>query len=484
VNTKNKETSPVDLTAYSVLYFAALQKYLFSFSEPFFQAGSILSRMEMEKAGKSNCTENLKDFYKLFMFNLKIAENGFKANLKSLFNYHFGLFKEIIACGSFEKELELLNSLISDYPEAIEKIKENFGFHFNNGLYRKIAETERFICYQVLPTDQSKAVENGKKPILVIPPYVLGPDILAFLPAEKKSFVHAFANEGIPTYVRIVKDIDSSYAVRKMTGEDDVSDTAVFLNIIKERHDKMVTLSGMCQGGFIALLNMLSGRLDRIADTLILCVAPVDGTKSRGLTDYLEMVPKRFREPGYAIKKYADGTGVVDGSVMSLVYKLKSIENEAPFVSFLRDYGMVKKMVADGEINRTAAGVNCWILNGIRDLPVAITRLSFYSYTIPIRADGTLPVSLFGKKLNLKHITRKGMKILICYAAQDDLVSTESALAPLDYIDAETCRFPKGHAAIATTWSHPESEFSLSRRFNDGSRGPVRFHLDVDNLSG
>ena len=40
---------------------------------------------------------------------------------------------------------------------------------------------------------------------------------------------------------------------------------------------------------------------------------------------------------------------------------------------------------------------------------------------------------------------------------------------------------PKGHVAIATSWSHPDSNCALHTRFGDGDyRGPVRFHMDLD----
>ena len=43
--------------------------------------------------------------------------------------------------------------------------------------------------------------------------------------------------------------------------------------------------------------------------------------------------------------------------------------------------------------------------------------------------------------------------------------------------------FPKGHGAIATSWSLPTSECALHRRFKDGYRGPVRYQLDLDGLT-
>ena len=57
----------------------------------------------------------------------------------------------------------------------------------------------------------------------------------------------------------------------------------------------------------------------------------------------------------------------------------------------------------------------------------------------------------------------------------------ETALAPLDFVPAEVTPFPKGHVAIATSWSDPNSACALHTRFGDGDyRGPVRFQLDLD----
>jgi len=106
--------------------------------------------------------------------------------------------------------------------------------------------------------------------------------------------------------------------------------------------------------------------------------------------------------------------------------------------------------------------------------------MSFDSYTIPVDKDGTLPVKLFDRKLNFKRLKEKGIRFLICYAEQDDLVDEESALAPLDYVDAEVSVFPKGHGAIATSWSLPSSECALNTRFGDECRGPVRYQLDLE----
>ncbi|MCK4533887.1 MAG: hypothetical protein KAT81_00065, partial [Syntrophobacterales bacterium] len=94
--------------------------------------------------------------------------------------------------------------------------------------------------------------------------------------------------------------------------------------------------------------------------------------------------------------------------------------------------------------------------------------------------DGTLPVKLFDRELNLKRLKEKGIKWLICYGEKDDLVEKATALAPLDYVDAEVTMFPKGHVAMATSWSRPTSEYALHKRFENNQRGPVRYQLDLE----
>ena len=126
------------------------------------------------------------------------------------------------------KQARLMELVVHEYPQAIRGIEPEYGFHFDDGNYVKTAETDRFCLYQVLPWDKSVQVRKKGKPIVIIPPYVLGANILAFLPGEGKSFVHCFANQGIPTYIRIVKDIYTNPAVQDMTGEEDLPGYQIF----------------------------------------------------------------------------------------------------------------------------------------------------------------------------------------------------------------------------------------------------------------
>jgi hypothetical protein len=507
--------SATEQTKAAQIYANGVLKYLGEFTAPYWIALSAFNSTERKKLGQVHPLETMSDYIELLRFNQQVAEKGLASTLESMNLFHArkvseGFFawlntllgRESEDIGTFTaRQRELIETVVNGYPQAIRDIKPEYGFDFEHGDYLKVAETDRFLLYQVFPLAEGVNVRENGKPIIILPPYVLGANILAFLPGEGKSYVHCFANQGIPTYIRILKDIDTTPAVQTMTGEDDARDTRHFCETLMRRHGRQVTLNGFCQGGFIAILDLLSGELDGLVDALITCVTPMDGTRSKSLIEYLSHLPPRFRDLGYAVKTLPNGNQVVDGSVMSWVYKLKSMESEAPLFSLYRDLMMFdrpgRKKVT---ISKTAAAINHWLIYERNDLPVAITQLSFDSYTRPVQKDGTLPVKLFGRSLNFKRLAEKGIRFLMCYAERDNLVDPEAVLAPLDFVDAEVTVFPKGHGAIATSWSLPTDcvihdgktspnllcsrGASPSCRINhcgaQNCRGPVRFQLDLE----
>jgi hypothetical protein len=474
----------------SLLAIGAMNYYI-EFMKPFQIASQSFGCMEQKKLFGKLPLQNISDYIQFMLFNLQIGKTGAEGTLNkynefcsneywrwlgAVSNSLFGLKNEGILdyLPNLGSDLE---GLFFDNPESIRKIGMEFGFHFDDGGYIPVKETDRFILYQVLSRDKTVKTRKDGKPIIIVNPYVLGPNILAFLPGEKKSYVHAFADQGIPTYMRILKDIQTTPAVQIMTGEDDARDTRIFCEKLMAIHGCQVTLNGFCQGGFITLLDILSGELDGLVDALITCVAPMDGTKSESLKEYMQHLPPRFRDLNYALKPTPHGNSIVDGKVMSWVYKLKSMEKEAPLTQLLNDILNVRQK--GNKFNKTAAALFHWLIYDRVDLPEGITKLSFDSYTIPVTKDGTLPVKMFGKALNFNGISKRGIKWLLCYAEGDELVDSAAALSPTDFIDVEVTPFPRGHGSIATSWSNPKSACALHTCFG-GCRGPVKFQLDLD----
>jgi hypothetical protein len=479
-------------------FWIGFSKYLNDFVTPYMIAANYFAGVEQSKLLTAPPMESLQSYMELLDFNLDVTSRFFTGSMRAVNDYNEREMKDAVkawlntlmgANGENLKTLtarqaKIMDRLTNVYPQAIQDIEPEFGFHFERGEDVKFAETDRFIVYQVLPKDKKISVNENGKPILIIPPYVLGANILGFLPGDNKSYTHCYANMGVPTYIRVLKDISTTPALQAMTGEDDALDTKFFCEKISARHGKPVTLNGYCQGGFVSVCNLLSGELDGLVDAFISCVSPMDGTRSKGFINFFHNLPRRFNELAYGSKTLPNGNKVADGKLMGWVYKLKSIENEAPVVAFFRDLMMLSPKNGDEfKISKTAAAINYWLENERTDLPLSITKMSFDSYNIPISDDGTLPVKLFGRKLNLKRIQEKGIKWLICYGEKDDLVEKETALAPQDYIDVEVSAFPKGHVAIATSWSNPKSAYALHTSFGEQKyRGPVRFQLDLDKV--
>ncbi len=477
-------------------YWAGLSRYTDGFLTPFLISTIYFGNVESKRILTTSPPENYESYLKLFEFNRDLCNHGVSSAIKAANKYAQFEMQRFIpalfnACINddiqalvevVERQAKLMEVITDVYPQAIDDIGPEFGFHFESGHNPLVSETDRFYLYQIMPTDKKVQVKNDAKPILILPPYVLGANILGFLPGENRSYGHCFSNQGIPTYIRVLKDIGTTEALQVMSGEDDALDTRLFCETIMKRHGKPVTLNGYCQGGFSGLCNILSGELDGLVDAFLTCVAPVDGTRSKGLSGFLENLPQRFNDLAYGVKTLPNGNKVADGTLMGWVYKLKSIEFESPIAAFHRDLMMFARNDKPGAvISKTAAAINYWLNNERNDLPMAITKMSFASFSTPITEDGTLPIKLFGKKLNLKRLKEKKIPWLICYGLGDDLVEKETALAPLDYIDVEVTPFPKGHVAIATSWSSPQSACALHTCFGDNNyRGPVRFQLDLD----
>jgi hypothetical protein len=477
-------------------YWLGLSRSVMDFMAPSLNALSSVVEVKTEKLQSPEKLEflppqeTLKNLIDAWDFNFWIGEMGFINGLAAINDFHTFYMTETFkawlntALGRegediahfMARQAKLMDLLVHQYPEAIRAIEPEYGFHFDDGGYLLVDETARFYLYQVLPRHEEVKVREKGKPVIIIPPYVLGANIMAFLPGEDKSFVHCFANQGIPTYIRIVKDIYANEGVQVVTGEEDCLDTRRFCEKVQDRHGKAVTLCGYCQGGYNAVINLLSGELDGLVDALITCVAPMDGTRSQGLATFLEKIPERLKDMRFAIKTLPNGNQVVQGKLLSWVFKLKNMAKENPITAFFRDL----KMLEEGlKISKSAAAINYWLLYDIIDLPVAICKMSYASYTTPVAEDGTLPVQLFGRPLNFKRIKEKGVHWLICCSELDDLVEKEVALAPLDWVEAEVTVFPKGHVAIATSWSLPLSECSLHKCFLN-FRGPVRYQLDLE----
>ncbi|EKE21231.1 MAG: hypothetical protein ACD_7C00304G0001 [uncultured bacterium] len=437
----------------------------------------------------------------LFMGNLNSGLTGLGNGFTAIGKMQRSLFDDQLTAWAkggnayadvAKRQLTAIQAVSTTYPAAIKAIAPEFGLNYGGGLgFPRKAQTPRFELRQILPSIPGVVTRLNSKPILHIPPFVLGANILALLPGEGRSYLHAFANAGISTYILIMKPIASTPAVRKMTLENIAMDVKYFCQYLKNLHYNEVTINGYCQGGTVAAIIFMSGILKGLANKFITCVAPMDGTLSKSLTAFLFGLPERFRDLAYGTI-LIEGDPVASGQLMSYVYKAAALsEGGDPLTELCQTFdmlhGIAKKnggTVETHDIPKIVLAIQYWLKNNRTDIPMSVTDMSFKLYTIPTRDDGTLPLQLFGRPLNFGWFREDGVPWQICYGESDALVEPKVALVPTKWLNGfvEVTPFPKGHVAIATSWSVPGSKCPLDGEFTVNGRtyrGPVKFHLDL-----
>jgi hypothetical protein len=409
---------------------------------------------------------------KMADFAFDQVEEGTRAFMNSLLNSEGEKLS-----GYMKREAEIMEA-VSNFNEQIEAIADEFGFHFNTPNYKLVHETDAFQLYQVLPLKKGVEVRSDLKPVILVPPYMLGVHILSFLPYENKSYSHSFANEGIPTYVRVVKDIMTNEKVQTMTPEQDCEQTRELCAKVMELNGgKKVTLNGTCQGGYICLMNILSGKLIDVCDALITNVTPVDGTYS----DAISGMPTMHHD--FITTTLPSGNKVANGYLLSLGMRFVAIDRETPLVKVLDQVSLHR--ATDLNPGKTPAALFRWLLKERVHLPLAIANMSSHTFQDPIADDGTLPVKLFDKPLNIKSLIDLKVPWYQNYAIKDDLVTPPCATAGNKYLEGwdklESVAFFGGHVAILTSPFGKKSP--VNGAFTDANgkavRGPVKFQVDI-----
>ena len=472
-----------NLARYMMALMRATNRELTEFTDSCLIAGQIAMR-----AAKDNPL-SLVQTLEVMQHNQQLISKGMASAQEKMLDFAFDQFEEGMSAafntvynqdgeklsGFMQREAEVMEA-VANFNEQIEKIKDEFGFHFNSVNYKLVHETPTFLMYQVMPLKPGVKVNNDLKPVLLVPPYMLGVHILSFLPYENKSYSHSFANEGIPTYVRVVKDILQTEAVQKTTPEEDCLQTLDLCKKLVELHGKKVTLNGTCQGGYICLMNVLSGKLTEVCDTLITNVAPIDGTYS----DAISGMPQMHND--FVTTLLPNGNKVANGYLLSLGMRFVAIDRETPLVKVLDQVSLHR--ATDLNPGKTPAALFRWLLKERTHLPLEIAKMSSCTFQQPINEDGSLPVQLFGKPLQLQDLAKLKVKWYQNYAIKDDLVTPPCATAGNKYLDGtdviESVAFHGGHVAILT--SPYAKKAPVNGEFVDAIgkkvRGPVKFQLE------
>jgi hypothetical protein len=150
-------------------YWKGLSGYMNEIFVPYFIAMDYMSDVESKRIFEENPVENIRSLIELMKFNMDITTRSASGSLKALNEYAenemteaFSAFlntlfykpgEDLIAY--FRRQARVLNAVTHDYPEAINNIGPEFGFHFEKGIDKLIAETDRYLVYQISPDRKS-----------------------------------------------------------------------------------------------------------------------------------------------------------------------------------------------------------------------------------------------------------------------------------------------------------------------------------------
>ena len=148
------------------------------FMAPAFSALESFGDVENDKVQEQSAEQNIQDFTGLVEFNLAVGGKRPDPRPESPDDFHKHQLEQALKAwhntfcqekgediaAYMARQARLMELVVHEYPQAIRDIEPEYGFHFEDGNYLKIAETDRFILYQVLPWNKSVKVRKRANP--------------------------------------------------------------------------------------------------------------------------------------------------------------------------------------------------------------------------------------------------------------------------------------------------------------------------------
>jgi len=419
--------------------------------EPLNTASKNFMRVESEKALQRTPIENASVYSKLNHANLtkfmQIGQNANSQNFNYLNRLVFGheyskgepanggalhaLVNTISGNGGeyyhewAKRQRETIETATTGLERKLIEVEPEFGLNFKEG-YKEELNTDLHSLLQVLPVNGTKPPKKNNKPILIIPPDPLGPDVALLWP-EKRSLAHACVAEGIPTYI-FKPNISKMHNINLENMTEDINK---FSEHIHRKHKNLVTHYGTCHGGNKVLIANLARDIANHVNVIILDATPTDGTQSLGMQDLLSLYPKEMLDIDYSSTKN-NRKKVIEGSFMSWIYRLK--ESSSPFQTLIEKIYMCDRGPGnEPNIPKSAVIVQRYLRNKV-PLSPNVTEASRHIYDSGIDENGNYSFKVNGNVLNIKELQNRGIHIRIQTNSQDNLIEPAAQQAIVKHL--------------------------------------------------
>src|SRR5208283_1587291 len=140
---------------------SGMMRYASGFMAPFWTALQYFSNFEKNGSKGNHPPGSASDFIELLLFETQLAARGAMADIAAISKYHIREMLDALAAIEntllkkndedllrfSQRQLRLMDMTVNIYPDAVREIESEFGFHFDNGRYVRVAETDRFELY-------------------------------------------------------------------------------------------------------------------------------------------------------------------------------------------------------------------------------------------------------------------------------------------------------------------------------------------------
>ena len=181
-----------DFTASWMRYTMAIMRASKQESKEFNDNLAIAANIAMT-AARENPLSALETF-EIMQHNVGMMRKGMAGTQDKMADYAFDQIEEATRAylntilnaegetlsGYMKREADVMEA-VSNFHEQIEAIGDEFGFHFDTPAYKLVHETAGFELYQVLPIKEGVKVNEHLKPVILVPPYMLGVHILSLI---------------------------------------------------------------------------------------------------------------------------------------------------------------------------------------------------------------------------------------------------------------------------------------------------------------
>jgi hypothetical protein len=176
-------------------YLGGMSRYSNDFFIPYLLACQYFQGVEGGRLREESSANSFEAYLTLLQNNLELMDRSLKGTVQMMTTYaklEIDGLTDALQQSCYElkheklarytgRQAELLDMVTRVYPKTIDAIEPEFGFHFERGEHVLLDETDRFLLYRVAPSRKQVKTRSAAKPILIIPPFVLGANILGFL---------------------------------------------------------------------------------------------------------------------------------------------------------------------------------------------------------------------------------------------------------------------------------------------------------------